>query len=159
MQSTRSIFALLGLLVIGCASVISGRRAEVAIRSQPSQAHVEIRNEEGDVVAQGVTPTEVSLKRSKGLLKKPPKYTATLQKPGYEPQHVAIRPKMNPWILGNLVIGGPIGLAADTATGAIWKMSPNQIDQPLTPLSDPYYGQADSDQVAPASFASGTPSE
>ena len=117
----------------GCATVVSGRHADVAISSNPPEAFVAVQDSEGNTVARGVTPTKFSLKRGRGVFKKPPKYVATIQKPGYESERVAINPKVNPWILGNVALGGVIGLAADSATGAVWRYTPDEINRELQP--------------------------
>ena len=138
----------------GCATIVSGRHEEVAIRSNPPQAHVAVRNGQGEVVASGLTPMKVQLDRSKGILKKPPHYTATLQKPGYQPSQVAIDPNFNPWALGNIVLGGPLGLAADAASGAVWRMTPGEIHRNLAPIQAPVYSQMPRGQVTQATFVS-----
>jgi hypothetical protein len=141
-------------LSTGCASIISGREADIAIKTNPSQAQVAIQNEKGDTVATSTTPAKISLKRSNGMFRKAPRYAAVIEKPGYETSQVDIKPKVNPWILGNVVFGGVIGLAADSATGAIWRYTPDEINQTLVPLSDEYLSEAQSpaEAVSPASF-------
>lgn len=155
MNSSHFVVSAAGIALLsvflGCASVISGREAEVAINSNPSHAHVAIRNEKGETVTTSTTPAKVSLKRTNGLFKKAPRYTARIQKPGYQSAQVEINPKLNPWVFGNILLGGVIGLAADSATGAIWKYSPNAIAQTLTPLSQEYYGNNDG-EVAVANY-------
>ena len=86
-----------------------------------------VHNENGETVATAITPAKVSLKRGQWHLRKPPRYVATIAKPGFQPTRVPINPKMNPWVAGNLLIGGPVGLAADSATGAFWRHSPAEI--------------------------------
>jgi hypothetical protein len=124
---------------VGCASIISGREADIAINSNPPQACVAIQNEKGETVATSMTPATVSLKRTNGIFKKAPRYSAIIEKPGYQTAKVDINPKLNPWVFGNIALGGVIGLAADSATGAIWKYTPHEIDQSLSPLSNEYY--------------------
>jgi hypothetical protein len=129
------------LLFFGCATIINGRHAEVAIKSQPAGAQVSVQNEKGETVATSKTPSRVTLKRSNGLFRKAPRYTAFIEKPGYETAQVSINPKWNPWILGNVVIGGIVGLAADSATGAIWRYAPAEIDRHLDPLPNENYAE------------------
>ncbi len=138
----------------GCASVISGRRAEITINSEPSAAHVVVHNEKGENVATAVTPTKVSLKRGKGFFKKAHSYVATIDKPGYEPAQVSIQSTLNPWIVGNVVLGGVIGIAADSATGAMWQLTPNEIDQRLIPYRDPHYSQSQSGEILQTTLVS-----
>jgi hypothetical protein len=123
--------ALLGALS-GCASIISGRQAEVAFDSHPSHAHVVIRDKVGREVAALTTPGVVSLKRNRRLLM-PAYYTATIESPGYAPAQVPLRSTINPWILGNVIVGGVPGLIVDTATGALWKPRQSEIHQQLVP--------------------------
>ncbi len=140
----------------GCATVVSGRDATVSVTSNPPEAHVSIRNQEGQVVATGVTPMQVSLDRSRGLLKRPPHYTAVLQKQGFQPQKIAIRPTINPWVAGNLVVG-PLGVVADSATGAMWSLKPNKINRQLRLMQGNYYSQSTNEKVSQASYASDMP--
>ena len=52
--------------------------------------------------------------------------------PGYETAEVALTPKMSGWYWGNLLIGGLIGmLAVDPATGSMWNIAPDKIEQKL----------------------------
>jgi hypothetical protein len=151
----RSALCLCGLIVCtlaGCASVMCGRHAEIAINSNPPRAQVAVQNEKGETVARSTTPAIVSLKRSNGLFKKAPRYTAFIERPGYETAEVSINPKWNPWILGNVVLGGVIGLAADSATGAIWRYSPDEINQSLSPSSGEYYSDDADEAVTVVSF-------
>jgi hypothetical protein len=41
---------------------------------------------------------------------------------------------VNPWILGNIVIGGLPGLIVDNATGAAWMPRHSEIHRQLAPL-------------------------
>lgn len=86
---------LVCLLCAGCASIMSGRRAEVTFNSYPSNAHVVVHDDEEKDVASCTTPGTVSLKRNRkwGL---PARYTATIEAPGYEPADIPIRSTMNP---------------------------------------------------------------
>jgi hypothetical protein len=123
-------------LFSGCASIISGRHADVAIDSYPSNAHVVIHDNEGRAVASLNTPGVVSLKRNRRFFL-PAKYTATIEAPGYSPAEVPIRSTVNPWILGNIVIGGIPGLIVDDATGAAWQPRHSEIHRQLLPLGGP----------------------
>ena len=116
----------------GCASIISGRHAEVAINSTPPGANVVIRDKRGNEVANVTTPAKVALMRSDKIIF-PAQYTATIEAPGYQTAHVPMRSTINPWILGNLVIGGIPGLIIDDATGAAWKPKRDEIYQQLAP--------------------------
>jgi hypothetical protein len=126
--------AAIGLLP-GCASIVSGRYAEVAIASNPSNAHVAIRNDVGQEVASFHTPGIAKLKRNRKYFM-PARYLATIEAPGYETARVPIRSTANPWILANVLVGGVPGLIVDGATGAAWQPRPSQVHQILLPLRE-----------------------
>ena len=146
------ILAVAPLGVSGCASIISGRSVEVPINTTPSAAHVTVSNDQGELVAQAQTPAVVTLKRGRGFLRKPPRYLATIEKQGHQTHEVEINPTVNPWVAGNIALGGVIGLVADSATGAMWRMSPGEIDCTLAP-QDGALAAAESGSIQQASHA------
>ena len=117
----------------GCASIISGRTATVQIDSSPSNAQVVIHDKHGKEVITTHTPASVELRRKDKFIW-PAKYTATIDKPGYKTAIVPINSTVNPWVVGNVVVGGVIGLVVDNATGAAWKPKVASIQQPLEPM-------------------------
>jgi hypothetical protein len=154
-RESRGLAALSVALLVtasGCASIISGRTAQVKIDSYPRQADVSVRDHEGLEVASATTPAIVPIKRGRTWLR-PAKYTATISKPGYQTARVPIRSTFNPWVFGNVVAGGVVGLAVDGTTGAGWKPNPNEIVQRLQPITDPLEGEAGEEaELAAAEF-------
>jgi hypothetical protein len=138
--SMRSVqLALLAALLpagSGCATIISGRHADVAINSYPQDAAVSVRDSQGNTVATSQTPAVVTLKRGRGFLKRA-EYTATIEKPGYATAHVPIQSRLNPWVFGNVLFGGFVGLVVDPFTGAMWRPTPTAINEELQPSSRP----------------------
>jgi hypothetical protein len=120
-------------LLTGCASIISGRHAEVAFDTYPGNAHVAIHDRHGRAITSMNSPGVVSLKRQ-GRYFLPARYVATISAPGYQAAQVPIGSTLNPWILGNIVIGGIPGLVIDGATGAAWKPARTEIHQWLEPI-------------------------
>ena len=131
----RSLVAIVAVCApfAGWASIISGRRADVAFDSCPFNAHVVVHDNNGREVASLHTPGVVSLKRNRRFFL-PARYMAVIEAPGYEPTQVTIRSTLNPWILGNVVIGGIPGLIVVNATGAAWTPSHSEIHRQLAPL-------------------------
>jgi uncharacterized protein YceK len=121
------------LSVTGCASIMSGRHAEVAINTNAPNARVVVRDKRGQHVASLHTPATVTLRRKDRFIM-PARYTATIEAPGYQQASVPIRSTINPWILGNVVIGGIPGLVVDNFTGAAWRPRDSEIYQELTPI-------------------------
>jgi hypothetical protein len=77
--------------------------------------------------------------------------------PGYQATQVPIRSTINPWILGNVVIGGIPGLVVDNATGAAWRPNQTDIHRELTPLEGPPGGEMYSANELPPDPSSSTP--
>ncbi len=137
MTTDKLFYAAISVAVLpwfaGCASIMSGRHAEVTINSNPHHAHVVVRDRRGQEVAAVNTPGKVTLRRNERLIF-PARYTATIEAPGYHAATVPIRSTINPWILGNVVIGGIPGLVVDNATGAAWKPRDSEIYHELAPI-------------------------
>jgi hypothetical protein len=153
---TSAVLACAALLSSGCASIVSGRHAEVAIDSYPSHAHVDIHDKYGRRVSSFNTPGVAKLKRQ-GKYFLPAKYTATITAPGFETTQVPIRSTVNPWVVGNVIIGGIPGLVIDNATGAAWKPRSDEIHRQLEPLpGGQYYGSystsPSNEPVEPAAY-------
>jgi hypothetical protein len=119
--------------LVGCASIISGRRADIAFDTYPKDACVAIHDDRGRQVTSFNSPGIATVKRQRRFFL-PAHYTATIAAPGYQTAQIPIGSTLNPWILGNIVIGGIPGLVVDSATGAAWKPKRSEIHQQLVPL-------------------------
>ncbi len=123
----------LAVTVAGCASVISGARQSVSIKSHPSDAKVTVYNINGAQAAVGQSPAVFRLPRSNGFFAKA-EYRIVIEKQGYRTAEVQLEAKLNGWYFGNLFIGGLLGLVViDPATGAMWSLSPKLVDEVLKP--------------------------
>lgn len=141
MRDTKAVRCALAAGIIGaslfsggCASIVHGGDREITIATQPPGATASIRKSGGgvmDVVAVEKTPCTVSLDPKESYFKGQ-SYTLRLELAGYKTTEVQLTPKMSGWYWGNLLIGGLIGmLAVDPATGAMWNIEPDKIDQKL----------------------------
>lgn len=126
---------LAGLIALstGCASIVHNRDRKVQINSQPEGATVTISNPDTKrAVHTGKTPLTVSLEPKRGFFKGQ-SYTVRLELDGYQTDEITLKPEISGWYFGNIVFGGLIGLLiVDPATGAMWNISPDKIDRPLT---------------------------
>jgi hypothetical protein len=159
MTANRICYVAISVAVLpwftGCASIMSGRHAELTINSNPHHAHVVVRDRRGQEVAAVSTPGKVTLRRNERLIF-PARYTATIEAPGFHSATIPIGSTINPWILGNIIIGGIPGLVVDNATGAAWKPRDSEIYHQLTPI---YTAQqpAPSAGVQPAQYGAESP--
>ncbi len=77
------IVALMAIFSSACASIISGSHYDVAIKSEPSGAHFEIRDENGVLQQSGTTPSVVDLKSGTAYFHKK-NYSVNYSLDGYE---------------------------------------------------------------------------
>jgi hypothetical protein len=112
---------------LGCATVVSGGggNQKVKIVSEPPGADVTV---DGQFV--GAAPVEVLLERKST-------HIVDLSAGGYEPTRLAVNSRFNPWVIGNVVFGGLIGVVVDLATGATYHLSPDELTVPLRPMAPP----------------------
>jgi hypothetical protein len=116
----------------GCASIVSGTRQKIHVFSDPNAALVTVVNKQEETVATTTTPGFVILKRGPGS----PQYRMTVKKSGYTEEAVLIEPdkKGNPWVFGNIIVGGLLGLAIDSNTGAANHLAPSEVKVHLAPV-------------------------
>lgn len=107
------------MLTSGCATIICGTRQTVKFASTPTNASVLI-----DEVNVGQTPFETRLKRDR-------EYKVVIKLDGYLPYETKLTKEFNAWYIGNIVFGGLIGLIIDPITGAIYKLSPKELNAQL----------------------------
>jgi uncharacterized protein YceK len=110
----------IALLFSSCASIISGSKQNINFNSTPSGATVWV-----DDVNLGVTPVIAQLER----IKKNQKVKIELQ--GYKPYELILNRKTNGWIWGNILFGGIIGIIIDASSGAMYRLTPDQIEAQL----------------------------
>jgi hypothetical protein len=98
-----------------CATIVSGSHQAIGIASNPGDACVWV-----DRVIAGKTPLIVEMSRKNN-------HIVRIELEGYEPYEVVMTRKLNGWVFGNLVFGGVVGIALDVASGAIYKLTPDQL--------------------------------
>jgi len=102
----------------GCATIATGPGPEVKMRiaSNPPGAKVLVDGQE-----RGYTPLIVGLTRAD-------RHRVVISKAGYQDYVQELKPGFNPWVIGNAVIGGIIGLGVDLGTGAVTWLNPPQVE-------------------------------
>lgn len=131
----------LGLVVVsaaaltGCASIVHGGPRTVPVASNPPGATVSIYDRAGKEVNKQQTPFIATLP-SKYKYFGGQSYRLVFEKEGYQPTEVQLRPSVSGWYWGNLLFGGLLGmLAIDPATGAMYNLTPNKVEQNLVPTT------------------------
>jgi hypothetical protein len=126
------ILATVTVLGSGCASIVDGRaNKSVKLTSNPNGAKVTIYNTKGETVCTETTPATVMLKRHQGYFSRE-QYKLIFEAPGCYPSETYVQSTLNGWYFGNAIFGGLIGLAfVDPATGAMWTLSPREINRNL----------------------------
>jgi hypothetical protein len=106
---------MVGWMATGCATVTNGTHQDLTVTSQPEALCVSINGE-----PHGATPAVVSLPRNKT-------YVVEVQYEHYQPYQVTVVPVMSGMVWGNLILGGLIGMAVDSGTGAGYEHSPSRV--------------------------------
>ncbi len=135
-MKTKSIAGFIILTVglcglTGCASIVSGGPARVAVKSQPSGARIRVFDANGVVVTNATSPTVLRLNRGRGYFKSA-SYRIELSLDGYRPANVSIVGSVNGWYWGNILLGGLIGMVVvDPLTGSMYTLAPKEVDLAL----------------------------
>ncbi len=106
----------IALLTSSCATIISGSKQNVKFDSNPSTATIYI-----DEVEVGKTPFEIKLTRKS-------EHSVMIKLDGYQTYETKLTKKFNAWYIGNILFGGLIGVIIDPITGAIYNLTPDQIN-------------------------------
>jgi hypothetical protein len=120
------LVVLAGFQLSACASIVKGSTASVAITTPPtSGADCTLNSPEG--TWQVTSPASITLPRSKHDIQ------VRCTKEGYQEAAAVLPSTFEGWTLGNLIIGGVIGLGVDAATGAL-NDYPNAFQVPMQKL-------------------------
>lgn len=110
----RLILVLLaGILVQGCATVTSGTTSSIAVITDPPGSTCQVKRD-GQIIAV-VKPTPGTATISKSV--RPIAIDCT--HPRSQPGASVVNPEFQAMTLGNVLLGGVIGLAIDAASGAM----------------------------------------
>ena len=115
-NKARPLVFAIAFLFSSCATIISTYEQEVHFTTDPEKATVYING-----IESGQTPLFHSLKR-KGH------YHIKLVLEGYKPFETNLNREFNNIALFNILLGGVVGIVVDFATGAIYKLTPKQLN-------------------------------
>lgn len=118
LRHIRHIMGVLSVvgLATGCATVVGGSRdPKVEVTSNPPGATITV-----DGQPRGVTPAVVELSRKSD-------HEVVIQQASFETAVVPVKRKLNPWVFGNVLIGGLIGVVVDVATDSTHCLSTDKV--------------------------------
>jgi hypothetical protein len=105
---------LSSVLLAGCATMMHGVDQEVPVSSSPPGAEVRVDGE-----LHGVTPLVLKLRRESD-------YLVEISKPGYRPVTLGLK-STSARVAKSLLLGGMVGFAIDSATGATKQLRPDTV--------------------------------
>lgn len=123
-----------------CATVVGGTTQEVYVESEPAGAECKIDRQGANVGVVKPTPGRVNVSRSKETI------IVSCNRDGYEQSNEVLVSSFTGATVGNLLLGGVVGIVVDAASGANNKY-PDRVMVVLTPASFP------SDAARDAHFA------
>lgn len=128
------VLAVLGAstAICGCATIVHSGPRNIPIASTPAGAKVSIYDRSNSLVMTNTTPFVAPLTTKFGYFKGQT-YRLVFEMPGYKPAEIKLDSSVSGWYFGNLLFGGLIGmLIVDPLTGAMYNLTPDKIEQPLT---------------------------
>lgn len=103
------------ILLSGCGTLKHGSTQQIDISSNPPGATVVV-----DGTEHGITPVTLELPRRTN-------HTISVSLAGYQNFQIIVDRKWSKWAIGNILLGGPIGLIIDHSTGGMYRLSKSQI--------------------------------
>ncbi len=122
MKAALALLSCASLFLTSCATIVSSRQISTKIDSSPSKLAYKVKDENGVVVSEGVTPSTTTLDRSPGYFRAGT-YTIEISKKGKVIGKETISASLNGWYFGNILLGGLIGMViVDPLSGAMYRM-------------------------------------
>lgn len=105
-----------------CATLINGTKQDIPVTTDPPGATVTAEDTSQS------TPSTLTLERNRD-------YVLTITKEGYKTEKIKIERVISGAAAGNLLGFTMLGMAIDSASGAMWDLKPENIVVTLRPLS------------------------
>lgn len=104
-----------------CASIISGTTQDIVVSSNAPHATLTVNNEDAGELPSGARVA----RKQRNILK--------VSAPGYQTRIETLDKGLNPWVFGNILIGGIVGIIIDFVSGAVYKFD-DEVNIKLEPL-------------------------
>jgi len=119
--------------VSGCATIVHSGPRNIPVASTPTGAKVSIYDRSDSLVMTNTTPFVAPLNTKFGYFKSQ-SYRLVFEMPGYNRAEINLNSSVSGWYFGNLLFGGVIGmLIVDPLTGAMFNLTPEKIEQQMSP--------------------------
>jgi hypothetical protein len=115
------ILSLCAPIFPGCATILSEKKYPVTFDNAGGPTFFAVRDRKQNVIHEGVTPQQVTLD-AKAFPFWPAKYDVTFAGHQDFVQQKELKAGVDPWVAGNIILGGVPGAVIDGATGAMWKL-------------------------------------
>jgi hypothetical protein len=120
---THLALACLAFASASCSTVFNRTQKTIRVNSTPSGLKFDVKNRDGALVYNGVTPAEVKLSSRHGFMKGQT-YLFTAYKNGKVHGTSILDARISGWYWGNFAGGGLAGmLLLDPLTGSMWTMA------------------------------------
>lgn len=114
----KRFFVIGGMIfLLGCATIVNTTTQKVPLNTTPDGAKVFMKG-----VHVGTTPAVLQLSRGDA------DFILRFEKDGYDPIDVTLTKNVSGVIIGNVLLGGVIGLVIDFVDGAAYTLSPGELN-------------------------------
>jgi len=121
-----ALFALVAICMLSsCATIMNRDMVEVPVYTTPDHATLTVNG------ARYTSPAKVLVPRGHG------NFLLYIEKEGYKPINVVFQQSRDGWLWGDLIMGGPVGLAVDFITGDAYDVEPAHVNVTLVEKTSP----------------------
>ena len=121
---TSLLLLIMATSLTGCATVVSKKSYPVTMDNRHGPTYFSVRDRKNNVIQEGVTPQQVTLD-AKSVPFWPAKYRVAFAGTSNHAENVEVKAGFDPWVAGNVLLGGGLGAAVDGFTGAMFKLPEN----------------------------------
>lgn len=107
------LLVILLILLSSCATLITGTRDTVSLSTVPEGAKVILKSVDGLYREEKITPAIFTIPSDNT-------YIVTIEMEGYKTKEIILEKKVSGWVIGNIFLGGIIGLAVDFISGGAY---------------------------------------
>lgn len=100
------------LFLSSCSSIVEGTSQEITVNTTPDKAHCDLVREGIVIASIASTPAATTIQKTKDDI------TIKCNKPGYQEATFINKSDVDGATVGNIILGGGIGWAIDSASGA-----------------------------------------